>query len=415
MQVKQVENFIKMFEQSIGVEEPWHIDRAGYEEEKGEVHIYVRARETAKYACPECGELCSRYDNEDTERVWRHGDVVFYPCYVHCRRPRIKCKKHGVHVVTAPWARPKSRFTLLYEAYAMLLLADMPVLKVQKVLRCGYGGLVGILRYWVEKAVSEEDLSEVKTVCIDETSFKKAQSYVTVVIDGKRRRVIDVEEGRGKEAVESFSYRLEERGGDCNRIGTFVSDMAGAYLSARQECFPQAISVIDKFHVKKVLLDAMEQVRRGEQMLARGTKGKGRKLLMIPERKMSAAQQEAAQRLCKAYPKTGRAYRMVQALDGVYASCDIRQAQDSINALIRWMRRSRLEPMKSAANTLKAYKQEILAYFSARITNAIAEGINSMIQAAKRKARGYRTFRGFACMIYLVAGKLSLSCGSPFA
>jgi Transposase and inactivated derivatives len=106
---------------------------------------------------------------------------------------------------------------------------------------------------------------------------------------------------------------------------------------------------------------------------------------------------------------------MVQTLDAVYASYNIQQAESSMNALIRWMRRSRLEPMKAAANTLKAYKREILAYFAARITNAIAEGINSMIQAAKRKARGYRTFRGFACMIHLIAGKLSLSCGSPFA
>jgi len=415
MQVKQVENFIKMFEQSIGVEEPWHIDRAGFEEGKQEVHIYVRARETAKYPCPECGKLCARYDNEDKERTWRHGDVVFYPCYVHCRRPRIKCKEHGIHVVTAPWARPKSRFTLLFEAYAMLLLTDMPVLKVQKALRCGYGGLVGILRYWVEKAVREDDLSQVKALCVDETSFKRGQSYVTVVTDGEKRRVIDVEEGRRKEAVEAFSYRLEERGGDCNRITTMASDMSGAYLSARKDCFPQAVSIIDKFHVKKVLLDAMEQVRRSEQGLARRTRGKGRKLLMIPECKMDMSQREAALSLCKTYPKTGRAYRMVQALDAVYASYHIQQARERLDALIQWMRRSRLEPMKTAANTLKAYKDEILAYFTARITNAIAEGINSMIQAAKRKARGYRTFRGFACMIYLIAGKLSLSCGSPFA
>jgi Transposase and inactivated derivatives len=415
MQVTHVGNFIKMFEQSIGVEEPWYIDRAGFEEADQAVHIYVRARETAKYACPECGKLCTRYDNEDKERIWRHGDVVFYPCYVHCRRPRVKCKEHGIHVATAPWARPKSRFTLLFEAYAMLLLSDMPVLKVQKALRCGYGGLVGILRHWVEKAVVEDDLSQVRALCVDETSFKRGQSYVTVVIDGEKRRVIDVEEGRGKEAVEAFSYRLEKRGGDCNKVRTVASDMSGAYLSAREECFPQAISVIDKFHVKKVVLDAMEQVRRGEQKLIRGTRGKGRKLLMIPENKMDFSQQEAAQAICKAYPKTGRAYRMVQTLDAVYASYNIQQAESSMNALIRWMRRSRLEPMKAAANTLKAYKREILAYFAARITNAIAEGINSMIQAAKRKARGYRTFRGFACMIHLIAGKLSLSCGSPFA
>lgn len=403
-----------MFAQSIGVEEPWYIDRAYFDEAKREVHVYVRARETAKYACPECGEMITRYDNEDKERIWRHGDVVFYPCYVHCRRPRTKCNKHGVHVVTAPWARPNSRFTLLFEAYAMLLLADMPVLKVQRVMRCGYKSIACILRYWVNKAVEERILNDVRALCVDETSFKRGQSYVTVITDGEKRCVIDVEEGRDKAAVETFSYKLEARGGDCNKIETMTSDMSSAYLSAKADFFPQAVSIVDKFHVKKLLLDAMEQVRREEQKLKRGVRGKGRRLLMIPEKKMDGEQQIAAISLCKDYPKTGRAFRMVQALDTVYDSYDPHQAQQALEGLIRWMRYSRLEPMKKVANTLKARKTEILAYFEAHLTNAIAEGINSIIQAAKRKARGFRTFEGFACMIYLVAGKLKLSCGSPF-
>jgi len=106
---------------------------------------------------------------------------------------------------------------------------------------------------------------------------------------------------------------------------------------------------------------------------------------------------------------------MVQALDVVYESLNPTQAEERLALLIRWMRRSRLAPMKNAAATLKEHRSRILAYFHNRLTNAVAEGINSMIQAAKRKARGFRTFDGFACMIYLIAGKLKLSCGSPFS
>ena len=80
-------NYEEMFSQSIGLKEPWHVERAEYDEKRREVHIYVKAKKTAKYPCPECGELCDRYDDEETERTWRHGDVVFFPCYVHCRRP----------------------------------------------------------------------------------------------------------------------------------------------------------------------------------------------------------------------------------------------------------------------------------------------------------------------------------------
>jgi len=237
----------------------------------------------------------------------------------------------------------------------------------------------------------------------------------TVVIDGKKRRVIDVEAGRGKEAVEAFSYKLEAKGGDCNKIASVTSDMSKAYLSAADDYFPQAVSIIDKFHVKKLVLEGMEKVRREEQRLRAHVRGSGKKLLMIPQSRLDDEQRVAVESLSKSYPKTGRAYRMVQALDVVYESVNPVQAEERLALLIRWMRRSRLTPMKNAAATLIEHRLRILAYFHNRLTNAVAEGINSMIQAAKRKARGFRTFDGFACMIFLIAGKLKLSCGSPFS
>ncbi|MGI6173588.1 MAG: transposase family protein, partial [Christensenellales bacterium] len=80
-----------MFAQSLGLKEPWSIERAEFNGQERAVHIYVSARKTAKYPCPICGAMCRRYDDEEEERVWRHGDVVFFPCYVHCRRPRVEC------------------------------------------------------------------------------------------------------------------------------------------------------------------------------------------------------------------------------------------------------------------------------------------------------------------------------------
>ncbi|NSW91727.1 MAG: transposase [Firmicutes bacterium] len=90
------------------------------------------------------------------------------------------------------------------------------------------------------------------------------------------------------------------------------------------------------------------------------------------------------------------------------------EAEKSFDSLYSWMRRCRLQPMKEVAEALMRHKDKILAYFKNRVTNAICEGISSMIQAAKRKARGFRTFEGFSSMIYLVAGKLQLAVPSPF-
>ena len=416
MEMNGFTNYEEMFAQSIGLREPWYIERAEFNEASREVHIYVKARKTAKYPCYECGELCERYDDEEDERVWRHGDLVFFPCYVHCRRPRTKCKNHGIHVVEAPWARKGSRYTLLFESYAMLLMRSMPVEHARKLLRVSHTAMRRILKYWVEKALENDDLSEVSAICIDETSFKRGQSYVTVISDAIARRVIDVEDGRDSETVEKFSYKLEEKGGKCENIHTFVSDMSAAFIGGKEMCFPNARMVIDKFHVKQLMLNAMDEIRKTEQGKAVSNKrNAGKKLLMIPEEKQNDQRREAVALLSKKYPKTGRAFRMVQGLDEMYQCKHPKEAEQVFNRLTSWLKRSRLEPMKKVADTLRKHKKSILGYFFARVTNAVAEGINSIIQSAKRRARGYRTLESYKCMIYLVAGKLTLDCPPLFA
>lgn len=109
-----------------------------------------------------------------------------------------------------------------------------------KLLRVSHTAMRRMLKYWVEKAVEKDDLSEVSVICIDETSFKRGQSYVTVISDAIARRVIDVEDGRDGETVEKFSYKLKEKGGKCKNIHTFVSDMSAAFIGGKEICFPNA-------------------------------------------------------------------------------------------------------------------------------------------------------------------------------
>jgi transposase len=408
----RISGLTDLFSQSIGVVEPWYI--RSIETQGAEVHVYVDIRDGNLLPCPECGKMCSRAGFEKTERTWRHGDVMFYPCYIHCRRPRIKCTEHKAKVVDAPWARKSSRFTLLFEGYAMLILADMPILKAGKLLRCNEKSLARIMRHWVGKAVDEDDLSLVTALSVDETSFKRGQSYVTVIVDAEARRVVDVEQGRNDQTVIDFSYKLERKGGSCEKVRFATCDMSKAYMNGIHECFPYANLTIDKFHVKKLMLDALDEVRKAEQKEHRSRELlNGKKLLMIPETRQSEEQRLRVLELSKQYPKTGRAFRMVQALDMVYESPYVEEARRRLDSLYRWLRKSRLEPMKKAALTLKKYSEEILNIFRLRLTNAICEGINSMIQAAKRKARGYNTFEGFSSMIYLVAAKLRLACPNP--
>ena len=411
-----VENFAEMMSGSLGLREPWYVERANFDSEEMAVRIYVGVRKNAELTCPVCGNAAKRYGYEKKERVWRHGDCLFYPCYVHCRRPKVLCPHCGAKQINAPFERKNSRFTLLFEGYAMMILKDAPVAKASEWLRCDEKALTKIMRYWVNKAVDGMDLSEVADLALDETSFKRGHKYVTLVIDAAKRRVIDVEEGRDSETVRLFADKLTAKGGNPEKVATVTSDMSKTYLPAIEKNFPNAENIIDKFHVKKVLIDALDEVRKAEQKEVSDKKSlfRGRRLFMIPKTRLSADQAAKLAEMSARYPKTGRAYRIVAGLDDFYSSRTMTEAQAAFNSLYSWMRRCRLKPMKDAAQTLKRHKDKILAYFKNRLTNAICEGINSMIQAAKRKARGFHTFEGFSSMIYLVAGKLQLAVPNPF-
>ena len=207
-----INGFIEMMSGSLGLKEPWYIEGAEFREEEPAVHIHVGIRAGAAIACPKCGGVTKRYGYEPKERVWRHGDCMFYPTYVHCRRPRVQCPHCGIQQVNAPFERKNSRFTLLFEGYAMLLMADMPRAKAARVLRCDQKALTAILNYWVDDAVSKRSLEEVEQLAVDETSFRRGHSYVTTVIDALKRCVIDVEPGRDKQAINNFAKKLEEKG-----------------------------------------------------------------------------------------------------------------------------------------------------------------------------------------------------------
>lgn len=410
-----IENFDKIIEGSLQLKEPWYVSGAEFKEEEPAIHIYVKVRERARISCPICGEKTKRYGYETEERKWRHGDCMFYQTYVHCRRPKVLCPHCGVKQISAPFERANSRFTLMFEGYAMLLAANMPRSKVAKALRCDEKSIKKIVIYWVEKADNERNLSNTKSIAIDETSFKKGHEYVTLIIDSDQRAVIDVEPGRDKKTVETFAEKLENKGGKCDDIVSVTSDMSSAFLNAVDEKFKNAVHVIDKFHVKQMLLHALDDVRKEEQKNSKQKQAlfRGRRLFMIPKNRMTDKQKSKLAELSSLYPKTGRAYRIVSAFDDMYSAKSPEEAKVLFDSLYSWMRHSRLEPMKQCAESLKKHEKKILNYFSNPVTNAICEGINSMVQSAKRRARGFHTYRGFASAIYLVAGKLKLSVTCP--
>src|SRR5690606_18506829 len=90
------------------------------------VSVYAVHDKDATFSCPECGSRCPLYDH-DEERSWRHLDSCQFETHLRARLPRVKCNEHGVRQARVPWAEPKSRFTLMFERFAIDVLLETDV------------------------------------------------------------------------------------------------------------------------------------------------------------------------------------------------------------------------------------------------------------------------------------------------
>ena len=179
----------KLFETALGIEEPLYIKDISFEEELGELHIFVDFRRGSKFTCPVCGEEhCCLHDT--TEKVWRHLNFFQYKCYIHFRNPKIKCDKCGIHLFMPYWSRPRSGFTSLFEAFVLTLAKEMPVAKISALVDEHDTRIWRILHYHISKAYAAKDLSALSHVGIDETSSRKGHKYISVFIDMIQREIV---------------------------------------------------------------------------------------------------------------------------------------------------------------------------------------------------------------------------------
>jgi len=185
--------------------------------------------------------------------------------------------------------------------------------------------------------------------------------------------------------------------------------MSPAFISGIGEQFPQAHLTFDKFHVLKIINEAVDEVRRQERA-SRPELAKTRYIWLKNPEHLTERQAATLERLSlkKLKLKTARAYHLRLVFQEFWE-----QGKEGAEAFLRrwysWAVRSRLAPMREAAAMVKRHWSGILRWFESRVSNGILEGINSLVQAAKARARGYRTARNLITMIYLIAGKLDFS------
>ena len=409
----------ELFTVALDLPEPWFVADVNLaeDEESGvpELHIVVTFPKGSKFPCPVdgCKELLTAYDIH--ENTWRHLNFFQYRTYIHAEVPRVRCGEHGVKTIAVPWARPGSGFTLMAELRMLELSKEVSVRKIGEMLGEHDTRIWRVLKYYVEKAREKADYSNVTAIGIDETS-KKGQRYITVMVDENNKRVIYVTDGKDSPTVTHFREDFEKHQGKPEKISIITCDMSPAFKKGAEENFPNSSRVIDKFHVIKHANEAVDTVRKAEVKYNQDLK-KTKYIWLKNDENLTDAQRVKKESLMKKHLKTARAYTMRVELQDIYENCQSRsEAEDRLKKLCVWMMHSRLEPMKELCKTIRNHWNEILNYFSLRHTNAILEGMNSIIQNVKRRARGFRNPEYFKTMIYLCCGKLDLdSVAESFA
>lgn len=400
---------IELFQLALGLTPPWRVKECRFDLKGKRLDILLDFPRGSVFACPVCGkEGCKAYDTE--ERSWRHLNFFQHEAYLTARVPRVECGGGcGVKTVTVPWARPGSGFTLLFEALVMVLVKAMPVKAAARILGEHDTLVWRVVHAHVAEARSELDLSGVKRVGIDETSSRKGHNYISVFVDLEKSQVVFATEGRDGGTVGEFVEELEEHGGSAEKVEEVCIDMSPAFMSGVAEHLPEAEVTFDKFHTVKVINDAVDQVRREEQK-ERSELKRSRYLFIKNRKKLTPSQRGRLAFLedRRLNLKTARALRIRESFQGLYDQPP-EEAESYLKRWYFWATHSRLEPVKAAARTVKAHWDGILRWFHSRVNNGVLEGINSLIQAAKAKARGYRTVRNLITVVYLVAGKLDFT------
>ncbi len=400
----------ELYTQILGIRSPWQVADVELSVEAGEVKVYVEQGPGAEQCCPKCGKVRPGYDRR--RRQWRHLDTCQFKTLLVADVPRVECPEHGVITVDVPWSEPGSGFTALFEALVIDWLREASVAAISRRLGLSWNAIDGIMQRAVRRGLARRSELKVTHIGVDETSFRKRHDYVTVVSDEGGEKVLYVADDRGQDSLGGFYEGLTEA--QRAAIESISMDMWPAYIRATLDAIPDAREKIafDKFHVAKYLGDAVDKVRRTEHraLLAEGrddlTRTKHR-WLMNP-RNMSPGQWRDFKSLRDSALKTARAWAIKELGMRLWHYTSRTWATKAWQRWLSWATRSRLEPVKKVARTIRDHLWGIINAVVLKANNGGAESINSRIKMIKVRSRGFRNKERFRNAIYFHLGGLDL-------
>ncbi len=399
-----------LYRHLLGLVAPWSVGRVALDVATQRVDVWVEHPKGHRWSCPECGQEGSLHDHAE-ERVWRHLDSCQFQTFLHARPPRMNCSEHGVRQVRLPWAEPHSRFTLLFERFAIDVLRQTNTKAARTILRISWDEAWHLAERAVARGLARKPAEVVPLIGVDEKSAGSGQqNYVTVISNQESSRVEDVTFGNDSASLESYFDTLsaEQLAG----IEAVAMDMSKAYIAATRRKLPDADGkiVFDRYHLMQHVNKAVDTVRKqehkalGKDSILVGTKY----IWLYAKENLPPKQRPLFWDLRAADLKTARAWAIKENIRRLWHYQSIAWAEKYWKKWYFWATHSRLEPIKQAAKTLKNHHYGIMNFFKHRISNGTAEGINSRIETLWKSACGFRNKARFRTVILFHLGGLDL-------
>jgi len=401
------------YKELLAIDRPWQITKTEVDSTKSAVYIYLGHQKGVQFACPCCHKPCAVYDHQKG-RIWRHLDTCQYQTYIKAQLPRINCSACGIKTVVASWSRSYSRLTDYLECHALDVLQTSQVIERSAVLlQLSADQLSYLIKKSVDRGVALRQAcgQPINYVAIDEKAYKAGHHYVTILTDADNGRVLEVVADRTIESVRESYKSLNE-----NQLATIKGismDMWSPFESVSKEVAPQAAIVHDKFHLSAYLNNAVDITRRAQNKKLRQTANdllKGTKYLWLTNREnLSLKETDLLDTiLLDKSLKTVQAFQLKSDFKQFFKSRSPQEASDFFTTWHERVVSGGNAGLLKVATLFKGHLEGLTNYITHRISNGIAESLNSRIQQLKAKARGFSSPKAFRTAILFHFGKLHL-------
>jgi transposase len=377
------------------------------------IEVSVRPRQGSTAICSRCHQQAPGYDQLAERRFEFIPFWGFFVFLLYTMR-RVNCRRcHAIVVEEVPWGDGKRTLTKAYMLFLARWARHLSWKETAQAFRTSWEKVFDAVEHVVTWGLEHRSLGQIDAIGVDEIQYAKGHKYLTLVyqIDLGVTRLLWV----GKErTVESFQGFFDAMGKEVIAGICFVcSDMWKPYLKLIRKHCSEALHILDRFHIVANMNKALDQVRAEEtgRMKREGfdpVLKKSRWLLLRRSENLEVEQHFRLRDLLRYNLKTVRAYLLKEAFQQLWEYNSPAWAGKFLDEWCRQTMRSRIEPMKKIARSLRAHRELILNYFRAQklLSSGVVEGLNNKAKVTMRKSYGFRTYRALELALYHSLGKL---------